>query len=302
MVDLTHQNGPRALTAGEEDHSYPFKYVGADADAPTNPPPTPRALKMVRRVKRKLTPRKAVPRGARPWRNCNASMRFVEALNAKYPRRDKASDGTIGDAAHATRSSDHNPWIVVGAYGVVRARDVDKDGIDAAAIVEQLRLLGLAGDPRLRNGGYIIFNGRITKPDFSGWAIYTGANKHTAHFHISFSTVVAGFDSNATWYILGGSSPAPVPAPAPGRYAGDSHGLPTFRRGMTDPRIASWQRWYNAYNFVPALLPIIKPVANNFGPQTEDAVRKFQARYGLDVDGIMGKQVIGKSWDLGWRP
>lgn len=135
------------------------------------------------------------------WRNCAASLTLVAEINARWPGRDKASDGTIGDAAHATRSSDHNPWVVVDGIGVVRARDIDKDGIDAAWLAEYLRQLGARRDPRLGGGGYVIFNHRITNPDFGSWRAYTGSNPHTAHVHVSFSTARNGFDSTAPWGI-----------------------------------------------------------------------------------------------------
>jgi hypothetical protein len=78
------------------------------------------------------------------WRNCNAFLLALAAeVNACWPNRDKASDGTVGDAAHATRTSDHNPFIVVDGIGVVRARDIDKDGIDAAWLAEYLRQFGV---------------------------------------------------------------------------------------------------------------------------------------------------------------
>lgn len=302
------------------------------------------------------------------WRSCNASLSFVAALNARYPSRDKGSDGTIGNAAHASRSSDHNPWIKVGSTGVVRARDVDKDGVDAAWIVEELRKLGAAGDPRLAGGGYIIFNRRITKGDFSGWAVYNGSNPHTKHFHISFSRNQAGFDSKAGWAFLGGS-PGPTKAgegvaayeerndAALGsrvlslgsvgtdvgfvqRWHGlkddDEFGPATdaavrgtqARNGLTvdgevgpvtwglmgvgaaappalspDPREhpRSFQQWYNAYPFSPALLPVIRPLADNWGPQSDDALRKVQSRYGLMADGIPGEVTRALLHRLGWR-
>lgn len=141
---------------------------------------------------------------ARPWRNCNASLTLLSAVNSLWPHRDKASDGTIGDAEHATRDSDHNPWVVdANGIGVVRARDTDVDGIDAAWLAERLRLLGAAGDRRLIGGGYVIFNRRITKPDFSGWLAYHGINPHTSHIHTSFSRDAAGYDSSAPWNLEG---------------------------------------------------------------------------------------------------
>lgn len=84
--------------------------------------------------------------------------------------------------------------------------------------------------------------------------------------------------------------PAPNPAPQPWLM------LPPVRS-----RPLSFQKWYNAYPFRPALLPIIKPVANNFGPQSETALRKVQARYGLTADGIDGPLTKKVLWDLGWR-
>ncbi|MDT8915792.1 hypothetical protein [Amycolatopsis sp. PS_44_ISF1] len=153
------------------------------------------------------------------WRNCNASLTLVAAVNARWPGRDKASDGTIGDAAHASRTSDHNPWVVVDGVGVVRARDIDKDGIDAGWLAEELRKLGAAGDPRLAGGGYVIWNRRITSDDFSRWTPYNGSNPHTQHVHVSFSRNRAGFDSNAPWGFLGGVTSNPAPAGRPGVFA-----------------------------------------------------------------------------------
>lgn len=84
--------------------------------------------------------------------------------------------------------------------------------------------------------------------------------------------------------------PAPNPAPQPWLM------LPPVRS-----RPGSFQRWYNAHPFKPALLPVIKPIANNFGPQSLAALKKVQARYGLVGDGIDGPLTKKVLWDLGWR-
>lgn len=203
---------PRAVTAGEQDHSNPWKYAGDVADAPRNPRRSLRrtAAKVLKRALPTSAPSEPVLRGALPWRNCYASTALLAGVNAKWPNRDKTSDGTIGDAEHATRTSDHNPWVIVGSYGVVRARDIDKDGVDIAWLFEELRKLGAAGDPRLAGGGYLIYNRRITSPDFKTWRVYEGANPHTEHGHASFSLNQAGFDSKAGWSFF-----APPVPPAP---------------------------------------------------------------------------------------
>ena len=151
----------------------------------------------------------------RPWRNCRASVALINEINALWPNRDRSSDGSIGDAAHATRQSDHNPWVVVDGIGVVRARDIDKDGIPAADIAEYLRQLGARRDPRLYPNGYVIFNRRITSPDFGSWRTYTGSNPHTSHIHVSFSTSKSGFDSDAPWGLVERFRPQPPPPPRP---------------------------------------------------------------------------------------
>jgi peptidoglycan hydrolase-like protein with peptidoglycan-binding domain len=92
--------------------------------------------------------------------------------------------------------------------------------------------------------------------------------------------------------LRGNPAPAPAPAPAPQPWLALADVRATPRK---------FQAWYNAYPFKPALLPIIKPLADNFGPQSEAALKKVQARYGLVADGIVGPLTKKLLWDLGWR-
>jgi hypothetical protein len=229
------------------------------------------------------------------WRNCRASETLVDAVNAKWPRRDKASDGTIGDARHATRDSDHNPWVIVDDEGVVRARDIDKDGIRAAWLAEQLRKLGEAGDKRLANGGYIIYNGRITSPDFKRWLKYTGRNSHKSHIHVSFSRQRSGFDSGGAWHFLRvpdqPSPSTPKPRPKPPTPKPSPTGRPTIRQGSTGRHVRDLQahlrRVYPLYAGNLA-------VDGVFGPSTRAAVVEFQRRARIPADGVVGPQTWHK--------
>ena len=135
-----------------------------------------------------------------PWRVAKSLLALREQVNARHPNRSKASNGTIGDAAHASRSSDHNPWVRDGGTGVVTAMDITHDpahGCDANAIAEALRT---GGDARLK---YIIWNRQISNPSIQGgaWRPYTGKNPHNHHVHLSVKPEKANYDSTAPWAI-----------------------------------------------------------------------------------------------------
>ncbi len=225
------------------------------------------------------------------WRLARALVSLRDGVDARWPQRDKRSDGTVGDARHAkvSSASDHNPWVKVSGSGVVRALDVDVDGIDAGWFAEQLRLLGAAGDARLVGGGYVIFNRRITRADWSGWAVYTGTNPHVAHVHTSLTRDAAGFDDPRPWDFLAATPPAPPPPDAP-----PAPSRPLLKTGARGDAVRTLQvtlnRWY----------PNLPRLAEDgiFGAQTRARVIYFQQRAGLAVDGIVGPH----TWSgLGFR-
>lgn len=127
--------------------------------------------------------------GTEEWFLAPALEVLRDQINEAYPGRDKASDGSIGDAAHNARKTDHNAdW---QAGGIVRALDVDEDlygpgtgptDAPALALVSQL-----ITDPRV---AYLIYEGRIWTPA-RGWRPYTAEGKagwfnpHKMHFHLS---------------------------------------------------------------------------------------------------------------------
>lgn len=138
------------------------------------------------------------------WRVAKSLLALRDQVNTKSPSRSKASDGTIGDPAHASRTSDHNPWIKDGAVGVVTAMDITNDpgrGCDANIIAEAIRT---SGDPRVK---YIIWNRRIANSSPIGgqpgwaWRQYKGSNPHTKHVHISVKSDKAAYDSTGAWTI-----------------------------------------------------------------------------------------------------
>jgi hypothetical protein len=223
------------------------------------------------------------------WRTAIALDEYRNEVNRRFPNRSKATDGTIGDNAHAGQGqgSDHNPWVMRNGVGVVRAFDLTHDprnGVDCEKLSDYLFELGKAGDARLRNQGYIIFNDWITNPDWRSWRRYGGSNPHTSHMHISFS--VDGFDNRGDWSKAFAGIVVPGPTPTtPAPPTDWKSPRPTLRRGSTGPDVNYLQSLLNrAYKSYSNLV-----VDGIFGPATEAVVREFQLRAGLPaVDGVVG--------------
>jgi hypothetical protein len=137
------------------------------------------------------------------WREPIALKTIREQLNAAFPKRSKVSDGGIGDAAHASRNSDHNPWVKdKKGVGVITARDFTHDpatGVDCHWLGEELRK---HKDKRLK---YVIWNKRIFSSypahGFPAWAWrpYSGTNAHTKHLHLSIQPT--DFDNPTKWRL-----------------------------------------------------------------------------------------------------
>jgi hypothetical protein len=130
-------------------------------------------------------------------------------VNTRFPKRDKKSDGTIGDAAHKAETSGHNPDDTKGsrpewdgdadANAEVRAWDMDSDlgepGVTAQMVVDHLRAL-----PNLSSVlRYMIYNRKIYRAA-NGWKPekYDGASAHTEHIHYTGAYTNAA-DSNTTF-------------------------------------------------------------------------------------------------------
>ena len=101
------------------------------------------------------------------WHLARSLETFRSQVDAKYPDRDKSSDGTIGDEAHQSSTSDHNP----DEDGAVKAIDITHDpngGPDCTVLAE---MLWAGKDYRV---AYIIWNERISNPDIEGgaWLVY----------------------------------------------------------------------------------------------------------------------------------
>lgn len=215
------------------------------------------------------------------WRVAASLLALRDQVNAAWPERNRASDGTIGDPAHQSRNSDHNPWIREGSVGVVSALDVTHDpasGCDARQIAEWIRA---DRDTRVK---YMIFDRRIcSSSPVNGaaawvWRGYSGPNPHTKHIHISVKATKSLYDSGAPWALQGVTEPADPVFPTV------SH-RPVLRLRSRRAEVEELQTLLNARGHALT-------VDCRFGPQTDAAVRAFQTQVGLVSDGIVG----AKTW------
>jgi hypothetical protein len=212
------------------------------------------------------------------WRLARALETLRDQVNQKWPTRSKKSDGSVGDRAHASRSSDHNPWVKDGAMGVVTAIDLTHDpkgGFDSYAFADALLK---RQDSRLK---YIISNRRIGSgpagPQAGVWRKYTGVNPHDHHCHISVMAEKGKYDGVREWDISN------VPDPAPADVAVYTSPPNTLRKGDVGVQVQTMQGRLNAHG---ATLK----VDGEFGSVTEAALEDFQRKCGLVSDGICGPQ------------
>lgn len=198
-----------------------------------------------------------------------------DQLNARFPNRDKRSDGTIGDTSHQASASSHNPdrtgspeFRDGDSKDEVRARDIDKD-LNDSVTMEQLvqHWVNLARQGRLWWVRYIIFNGRIWhKRDGYVTRTYTGSNKHGDHVHMNSDFTQDADEVRGTNWGLSeiGGTPVNNPSNPGGQLDVD---------GELGPRtISKWQRVMGT------------PVDGVITPGNSDLVRAVQRKLKATVN------------------
>ena len=97
---------------------------------------------------------------------CKGGVRLRDQVDKRWPKRDKRSDGWIGDRAHqARKTSDHNP----NKAGIVHAIDIDenlgkgknRNGRSARRLANELLEYAASGLPGSNRLKYVVYENRI---------------------------------------------------------------------------------------------------------------------------------------------
>lgn len=136
------------------------------------------------------------------WRVARSLNDLLAEVNAAAPNRAKGRDGTIGDQAHASRASRHNP----NGAGVVTARDVTNDAV-LLPIHRIARVLISRPEWIPVDLDYVISDGQVASREKGWtWRKYTGADDHVLHAHFGVgrgpdSNPVGPYDDQSNWHI-----------------------------------------------------------------------------------------------------
>lgn len=205
-------------------------------------------------------------------------------IDAAWPGRSRASDGSIGDARHQASDNGHNPvghpnGPGNGTSGAVHALDITASGIDVNAV-----LRAVIGDHRVH---YVIHDGTIWSTT-TGWAAKVHAgDPHYSHIHISLRDAspggaVAAENDTSRWLSRSTRATRSL-----GRISKARSATPT---GLGRPQVRALQRALIARGF-----PISAGATGRYGPATTAAVAAFQQAQGWTgsaADGVAGQQTL----------
>lgn len=229
---------------------------------------------------------------------CAAGVTLRDQVNKRWPTRDKASDGWIGDAAHAARDgwgtngkgSYHNP----DPNGIVHAIDLDEDfkGMpgDARKFANQLAAYCREG----KDGGriaHIVYEDQVASATANNWNFRGSGYGHFQHIHISFTNKADNNGSKFDLPIFNVDTPKPVtPNTKPQKV--EYPGVAKLSFGKSNSDVKKMQEQLIKKGFRIASGP-----TGNYRDQTVRAVRDFSKSIGINSD---GRKMGPKAWETLW--
>jgi hypothetical protein len=206
---------------------------------------------------------------------CSQALRDA---TTRWPNRNRASDGIMGDAAHQRRRSDHNDG---------NAFDLTHDpthGVDCHVLSRQV-----INDQRVT---YVIWNRQIYNRDRAaeGWRAYTGPNPHAHHMHVSIRATSRNDLAPWPWSPGAATFPSPPLPPASVLQHPPYPGTP-IRHGSQNAHVRTVQQRLKDLGWAIV-------VDGAFGPKTHQTVVAFQRQKRLNPDGIVGP----RTWAALWTP
>lgn len=190
------------------------------------------------------------------WHLAPSLVRNREWNRKKWPGQLNSMDGSIGDAAHASTVSDHNP----NSRNSVNAIDEDERGIHMPTWI----VAGIVHP----STNYLIYEKHIYSLRYLfKRRAYTGRQPHDKHGHLSIQQTVKAEQSKTEWGVSS---------------------WPTLHIGSTGRAVNELQGYLNVYGWPLA-------VDGDFGKMTERAVREFQVIFAVpdSVDNGHGDGVVG---------
>jgi peptidoglycan hydrolase-like protein with peptidoglycan-binding domain len=199
-----------------------------------------------------------------------------DEFNKINPKRDRSSDGWIGDDRHAATISDHNPDVAGDVYAI----DVDVDDVPMGRIVAWIVARCRAGkEARLQ---YVIYRRTIWSRSW-GWKAraYHGANPHTKHAHFSARRGLGR--ASGTWGVadeFGPQAARPAKPRKPATNPAGSRRLALRQPLMSGADVRYVQRWIGPRWCGPA--------DGKYGENTAAGVQRYQRMRKLKPDGVVG--------------
>jgi hypothetical protein len=199
-----------------------------------------------------------------------ACRQALQDANLRWPLRNRANDGILGDAAHQARKSDHNDG---NAFDLTHdpAHRVDCTALSHVVIAD-------------RRVTYVIWNRQIYNNErrAEGWRPYTGVNPHNHHMHVSIKSGSRDDTSPWPWSTTGSLGPVPALPRVP-------YGGMPLHTGSRGAHVLVLQIRLNA-------LGAHGGIDGEFGHGTFQSVQQFQRKQQLKPDGVVGPKTWAALW------